>query len=1775
MRRFITWLLVFALLLSGLGINGGSAKAYTFGSSPSEEAKEIMMEELFGLISSGVTLSWDGGKHVYCFNDGGKIDLSKARSQYERAKKSYTRRVDKLNPSVSESKRPKFPESLAISVSGSTEVYKIHPSDIVDSNTEGTVNEELALEYGKTYTVYAQDCGKDGVDNNPQELFVITIVNTDLSVFSIDSSGVISNITDSDRVKDGVALLTNNDKLTYLFVWKSKLGCEIDTDVTDVTYSEDLSVTIGSDSVTIPKDTSNGSIKIGDFHYGYVLGTVEDASYLDFNINGADSTSDNVSDSGIVDEYKIIVDKTPPTVECFSFMENIYIKFSDETGLDEVKPSYTNSTTGIPTTYLDSGVQEDIVSGGECIYHEILKGISKSSTVTVTDLCGNKTSGAISDFGYSYDKGSKHAIRAGRPVADKNGEIIVESVAQTVPKVQAVSLNMYNSIMKAFTHLGDNTYYIAKGTKLENYDGNGNSKEYPNGAYFKPVGNTPTDGVYDSGSLWYVYEPKPVYGVESVTAYSYRNSGLDYMTREVGDKVEKKVDSDDSFLSLAYRDSKCDVYLCKKNVADFIDPASIGYGKEGYTFLPSVNMQAKKAKYYFAVNKLIAPSNLEFGKLNFKKEEKENYVIYYIDNVSSGSNTISYQTEYGYNSDYTFSFPLDDYIIEADALENGFYGEGYLSTGRLLIGDKLSVDNDNFIINTNSNVLGNYSVYQYYEVDNDKPVYDDDNEVASIDKWRYSLRDIGRTRQIMVKDYKGERPFEVYNSSLVPNAELYRGAVLVNENYNGSLLQKTNTFEVPKKVKGIEGDELIASLDLPLIATDRSNILIDSENYEDRVGNHISSSFGWHNIKFFNIEDKEDGEEVRDLIEYENVRLIPKDAFAWSNMYNIPVEKVLVEGEDAENEVNIGDYVILPDKNSEVASIIDMSTGLDSSLIGEEVGSLLKVDSSDKDAKVKVTLNDGSWRVFNVKKDSNTEGSGGEDNPSATPSPTPSIGDESDSDRTEVRRQYKIGEDGVKQNEVEVRVYDKDSVVYDDTEKESVIEEESGEYTSTKKTVILGDKVLEDQEYIRFEDFNTALTEEDGVLKHEYSILPFTTVKNATVYVNGKKVEDEGIVEELDPNDQSTELNANIIGRYVKVKGGKRDFDNNIQSEEHNIEIIGGLHDGDKKYFVTKKGTRNITSSFIDLKETRYMVDVLSIRIPFDCYYVKIDGKVANTTNKGDASGGSGNTGKGEITGTIGRPTSVTPDNIEDGKTYPGSLIIGGIPDDDRVFVDGNEVFDRPVIIGSGTHEIVIVHGGGTVDRWEVTVDPSGGNGTTITKPAEGTQNQGTTVNGIDNLIDGGKYPGDVTIIGIPDTWTVVVDGNVVTKRPVVVTGDGKHVITVIDSNGNSVTKEITIEQNSTGSIVVPADKIQDGQIFDNGSIIIQPVGGKDIILDANGSGGTTVGGVDNIIDGGTYTGNVTITDIPDGWNVTVDGKPAGSRPIVISGNGSHTIVVTDENGNTIIKNITIEEGSGGVKIDKDTEITAPGTHKVTITDEFGNKEEVIFTVVKNGGDYSTKTVFDFSYASRVWVDGKEVNLKFSIAEVGVHKIKVLYPDGTVAEFTVNIKSNTKKDEPKVDNPKQDIIVTPASVSGIFGVKNKKAYKKAITLRVLDKGNLGKATLKYKKTKKAKKWKTSTFTGSKVCKKQGMYKVIFGNQKVSFTIDRVTPSAKLKNKKSYKKGTKIKVSDNLSGVKKIKVGKKSVKVRKGKFTLAKKGKKIKVTIWDKAGNKKKYTVRVK
>lgn len=332
--------------------------------------------------------------------------------------------------------------------------------------------------------------------------------------------------------------------------------------------------------------------------------------------------------------------------------------------------------------------------------------------------------------------------------------------------------------------------------------------------------------------------------------------------------------------------------------------------------------------------------------------------------------------------------------------------------------------------------------------------------------------------------------------------------------------------------------------------------------------------------------------------------------------------------------------------------------------------------------------------------------------------------------------------------------------------------------------------------------------------------------------------------------------------------------------------------------------------------------------------------------------------------------TDVSVDEIKDNDTIiaDDSITITDIPDDVTVIVDGKEVTERPVVISDGgKHDIIIKDD----DKETSTTVVITGSGSTVIDKEDIKDIIDNTPDGETPTIKGD----DEVILDVPDDNTVIVDGEEVKGRPVIIDDNGKHEVVIKDPETGGETK-IDVIIDSNDKVVVNEDEIKD--IVENTPEGETPVisGDKEVII-----------------------------DVPDGVPVIVDGEEVTERPIKIDDGGKHEVIIKDPN--------TGEETKVDVIIgDKDKE---------TVVDE-----EDIKDIVDNTPDGETptikddnKVVIDVPDGVDVTVDGEEVaDRPIKITDKGEHDVVIKDP-GTGKE--THIKVEIGKDKENEKDPVYDL----------------------------------------------------------------------------------------------------------------------------------------------------------
>lgn len=150
---------------------------------------------------------------------------------------------------------------------------------------------------------------------------------------------------------------------------------------------------------------------------------------------------------------------------------------------------------------------------------------------------------------------------------------------------------------------------------------------------------------------------------------------------------------------------------------------------------------------------------------------------------------------------------------------------------------------------------------------------------------------------------------------------------------------------------------------------------------------------------------------------------------------------------------------------------------------------------------------------------------------------------------------------------------------------------------------------------------------------------------------------------------------------------------------------------------------------------------------------------------------------------------------------------------------------------------------------------------------------------------------------------------------------------------------------------------------------------------------------------------------------------------------------------------------------------------------------------------------------------------------------------------------------------------TTAAAKGtakVTSVKNKKSYKKNMTLKVANVGSLAKLTLDGKAVKPGK-----------VVKTNGEHELICWSldgkvQKLNFFVDKKKPIIYgVKNGKTYKRAVTLSFEDLHSGIASVTVNGKKISAKKYEGYTVKKNGTYKVVVKDKAGNQRSLTFKIK
>lgn len=559
----------------------------------------------------------------------------------------------------------------------------------------------------------------------------------------------------------------------------------------------------------------------------------------------------------------------------------------------------------------------------------------------------------------------------------------------------------------------------------------------------------------------------------------------------------------------------------------------------------------------------------------------------------------------------------------------------------------------------------------------------------------------------------------------------------------------------------------------------------------------------------------------------------------------------------------------------------------------------------------------------------------------------------------------------------------------------------------------------------------------------------------------------------------------------------------------------------------------------------------------------------------------------------------IDSDKDEDGK---GDIIInGGIDTDHNSGIDldsgkGNTDINGDINIDNGSDGSI--SGGGNLD---VNGDINVGNGSHLDTDADGS----TNIKG-DIDISGGSNA-DLDFGGNSSVDNIFVDKD----SDVVIGGNGSlDVPGGIGGRPDSPSGDITINGGDINSgyignhpEYVPEegeklpDVIIDGGIVNSPSISPVPIDKE----------GNTLKFIE--VQLGKEKGNVfyyTRDDNPDGVFYQADKREESIKVLihenakkiyVTNGTDNYYVYVTREPYRLIPIRTGGSSGGGGSFGSSSGGTTSKSTD-IIIRENNQSKEQAIHGI-SNSYNISVSGKAD---KGLVYINAKELHAKdgyllsntvggwkpsIATGKVGVYDNYQL--------FMYNISARSIKyigfHKTCVDYVKPKAKFTSSDKGIKLNKDSKNKYNistndKQLTFKVnADFGVSGKKAMKYQFVKKDKKvsskgWKT--IKGSTIKRTPGSYEVLYvkyydkaGNvttlKTYGYQSDKDKPKINLKNKKSYKKNTKLKATDKKSGVKKITVNGKTVK---NGYVFKKKGN-YKIVVTDKAGNISKITIKIK
>ena len=322
------------------------------------------------------------------------------------------------------------------------------------------------------------------------------------------------------------------------------------------------------------------------------------------------------------------------------------------------------------------------------------------------------------------------------------------------------------------------------------------------------------------------------------------------------------------------------------------------------------------------------------------------------------------------------------------------------------------------------------------------------------------------------------------------------------------------------------------------------------------------------------------------------------------------------------------------------------------------------------------------------------------------------------------------------------------------------------------------------------------------------------------------------------------------------------------------------------------------------------------------------------------------------------------------------------------------------------TKDSVITENG----NYELILKDDVGNSTTYTFTIDKTAPTGT----LSGVTDGGRTNTNVSFSWTDGRATAKLDNTAYTKNAVI-TAEGSHKIVLTDDVGNSTTYTFTIDKTApTGTLSgvanggvtknnvtfswteTNATAKLDGKVYTKGTAITAEGEHTIVLTDDVGNSTTYTFEIDKTAPTGTLSGvtngGVTKNNVLFSWSessatATLDNK-AYSSNTVIAEEGKHTIVLTDDVGNSTTYTFTIdktaptgtlsgvtdggrtntnvsfswtEEGASATlnlsPYNKGTQIIVEGSHTIVLTDAAGNSSTYTFTIDKTPayGEFSSE----------------------------------------------------------------------------------------------------------------------------------------------------------------------------------------------------------------------------